>query len=112
MEALLNDPKIQELRAEITTRLKAFLSKQERGSQISIIRVARRTGFDPFYVRQILGGKPVPFSDVCDVLQAFNCPSVYVEDFIVKIRQFSDEYKKIHGIQENLPDLFSKTPRQ
>lgn len=112
METLLKDPKIMELRAEINVRLKEFLGKQERGSQISIIRVARRTGFDPFYVRQILAGKSVPFCDVCDVLQALNCPSVYVEDFVSKIKQFSDNYKKIHGIEQPLPDFLIRTPRQ
>lgn len=110
MEPLLNDPRIIELKAEINTRLKSFLSKQERGSQISLIRVSRRTGFDPFYVRQILAGKNVPFRDVCEVLQALNCPSVYIDDFLREINEFSNEYKKLHGIQQSLPDFFSEKP--
>ncbi len=110
MESLLNDPKIQELRAEITTRLKSFLNKQERGSQISVIRVSRRTGFDPFYVRQVLAGKSVPFKDVCEVLQAMGCPSVYVEDFVCDIKEYSDEYKRIHGLQQSLPNFLLENP--
>ncbi|MBX2986745.1 MAG: hypothetical protein KF802_02510 [Bdellovibrionaceae bacterium] len=111
MQDYLNDPKIQELQAEIKIRLKDFLGKQERGSQISVIRVARRTGFDPFYVRQILAGKSVPFDDVCQVLQALNCPSVYVQDFMNKVKMFSDEFKRIHGIEQKMPNLLNESPR-
>jgi hypothetical protein len=110
MEERSEDPRLRELKAEITTRLKAFLSKQERGSQISIFRVSRRTGFDPFYVRQILAGKSVPFKDVCDVLQALGCPSVFVEEFVCDIKEFSDQYKRIHGIEQTLPNFLLENP--
>lgn len=110
MEAL-REKHIQTLREEITKRVKEFCSKQQRGSQITVIRASRRTGFDPFYIRRALSGCATPVCDLYTILQSMNTPTVYIDDFIQEVHEFSIEFKKIHGIETspfNLSDILTK----
>lgn len=99
MEAVETEKMLQ-LKAEINRKVVVFCEKQVRGSQITFIRAARRTGFDPFYIRRAVSGNPTPMCDFYTILQAFNTPTVYIDDFVCEVLKFGDEYKKAHGLDK------------